>query len=54
LFQSALADALTHIGQIAMLRRMAGVPIRGENYYVADITVGRVGADQAAPRKEFD
>jgi hypothetical protein len=54
LFQSALADALTHIGQIAMLRRMAGVPIRGENYSVADITVGRVGADQAAPRKEFD
>jgi hypothetical protein len=54
LFQSALADALTHIGQIAMLRRMAGVPIRGENYYVAEITVGRVGADQAAPRKEFD
>jgi hypothetical protein len=53
LFQSALADALTHIGQIAMLRRMAGVPIKGENYYVADITVGRVGADQAAPRKEF-
>ena len=54
LFQSALADALTHIGQIAMLRRMAGVPIRGENYYVAEITVGRVDADQAAPRKEFD
>ncbi len=53
LFQSALADALTHIGQIAMLRRIAGVPIKGENYYVADITVGRVGADQAAPRKEF-
>jgi len=53
MFQSALADALTHIGQIAMLRRMAGVPIRGENYYVAEITVGRVGADQAAPRKEF-
>jgi hypothetical protein len=53
LFQSALADALTHIGQIAMLRRIAGVPIKGENYYVAEITVGRVGADQAAPRKEF-
>jgi hypothetical protein len=54
LFQSAVADALTHVGQIAMLRRMAGVPIRGENYFVADITVGRVGADQAPPRKEFD
>lgn len=54
LFQSAVADALTHVGQIAMLRRMDGVPIRGENYFVADITIGRVGADQAAPRKEFD
>jgi hypothetical protein len=54
LFQSAVADALTHVGQIAMLRRTAGVPIRGENYFVADITIGRVGADQAAPRKEFD
>ena len=54
LFQSAVADALTHVGQIAMLRRMAGVPIRGENYFVADITIGRVGADQAPPKKEFD
>jgi hypothetical protein len=54
LFQSAVADALTHVGQIAMLRRMAGVPIRGENYFVAEITIGRVGADQAPPRKEFD
>jgi hypothetical protein len=53
LFQAPIADALTHVGQIAMLRRMAGVPIKGENYYVAEITVGRVGADQAAPRKEF-
>jgi hypothetical protein len=54
LFQGPIADALTHVGQIAMLRRMAGVPIRGENYYLADISAGRVGAEQAAPRKEFD
>jgi hypothetical protein len=53
LFQGPIADALTHIGQLAMLRRMARVPIKGENYYVAEIAVGRVGADQAAPRKEF-
>ncbi|MFZ1132837.1 MAG: hypothetical protein WBV31_06535 [Terriglobales bacterium] len=53
LFQGPIADALTHVGQIAMLRRMAGVPVKGENYYVAEVTVGRVGADQAAPRKEF-
>ncbi|MFY9906034.1 MAG: hypothetical protein WAM43_11300 [Terriglobales bacterium] len=53
LFQGPIADALTHVGQLAMLRRMAGVAIKGENYFVAEVTVGRVGADQAAPRKEF-
>jgi len=37
-----------------MLRRIAGVPIRGENYYVADILSGRVGSEQSKPRKEFD
>jgi len=54
LFQGPIADALTHTGQLAMLRRLAGCPIKGENYYVAEITVGRVGADQAAPKKVFD
>ena len=53
LFQAPIADALTHIGQIALLRRLAGVPIRGENYYVAKIAVGTVGADQPAPVREF-
>ena len=53
LFQGPLADALTHAGQLAMLRRMAGSPVSGENYFVADIQVGRVGPDQAAPRKTF-
>jgi len=54
LFQGPLADALTHIGQIAMLRRLAGCPIKGENYFKAEITAGRVGLEQAAPRREFD
>jgi hypothetical protein len=54
LFQGPIADALTHVGQIAMLRRMAGCPVRGENYLMADIAAGRVGSDQPAPRKEFD
>ena len=54
LFQAAIADALTHTGQLAMLRRMAGVPMRGENYYVADIAVGRVGPEQTAPKAQFD
>ena len=53
LFQAPVADALTHVGQLAMLRSLAGNPIRGENYFVADIAAGRVGAEQAAPRFEF-
>ncbi len=53
LFQGPIADALTHVGQIAMLRRMAGCGIRGENYFKAKIAAGRVGADQAAPAFEF-
>ncbi len=54
LFQGAIADALTHVGQIAMLRRMAGAPVKGENYFRADIVVGRVGPDQPPPAREFD
>jgi hypothetical protein len=54
IFQGPIADALTHVGQINMLRRVAGVPVRGENYFVAEIVPGRVGAEQTAPRKEFD
>lgn len=54
LFQGPIADSLTHFGQIAMLRRIAGAPVRGESYARADITVGRVGLDQAAPNWEFD
>ena len=53
LFQGPIADALTHTGQIAMLRRMAGCPIRGENYFVAQISAGRVGPEQAAAAREF-
>ena len=53
LFQGPVADALNHIGQIAMLRRVAGSPIKGENYFRADIACGRVGKDQAAPKGEF-
>ena len=53
LFQGPVADALTHVGQIAMLRRMAGCAMSGENYFVARIEAGRVGADQAAPVKQF-
>ena len=54
LFQGPIADALTHVGQIALLRRLGGVPVRGENYFRADIAAGRVGPEQSAPRREFD
>ena len=54
LFQGPIADAFTHVGQIAMLRRIAGAPMKGENYHKADIAAGRVGAEQVAPRREVD
>lgn len=53
LFQGPVADALTHLGQIAMLRRMAQAPVKGESYYAAEIVTGRVGADQARAKREF-
>ena len=54
LVQGPIADALTHLGQIGILRRIAGAPVRGESYAKATITEGRVGRDQAAPNWEFD
>jgi hypothetical protein len=55
-FQGGIADALTHTGQLAMLRRLAGFKMKGENYSRADIVPGRVGLEQtpADPRFEFD
>lgn len=53
LFQGPIADALTHVGQMNILRRMAAAPVKGENYYAADIEAGHVGADQAPAKREF-
>ncbi len=53
IFQGGVADALTHVGQIAMLRRLAGARVRGENYYRAKIEIGRVGAEQRKAVSEF-
>jgi hypothetical protein len=53
LFQGPVADALTHVGQLAMLRRLAGAPTPGENFYLAAIEVGKVGADQPEPVQAF-
>ncbi|MBI4909333.1 MAG: DinB family protein [Acidobacteria bacterium] len=54
IYQGPIADATQHIGQITYLRRLAGAPIRGENYAKAAIETGRAGKDQAAPKREFD
>ncbi|MCX6145540.1 MAG: hypothetical protein NTZ35_20220 [Ignavibacteriales bacterium] len=53
LFQGPIADAISHVGQLAMLRHLFGAPIKGENYFKADIGIGQVGPNQPAPRKEF-
>ena len=53
IFQGPVADALTHVGQLAMLRRLVGSPVRGENYAKATIVAGRVGSDQTPPSVEF-
>jgi hypothetical protein len=54
LIQGPIADALTHVGQLAMLRHLFGAPVRGENYFMADIVAGRVGPEQSKSRREFD
>ena len=54
LFQGPIADALTHVGQLTMLRRIEGAPVKGENYSRAKIEAGRVGTEQATPKREFD
>jgi hypothetical protein len=53
LFQGPVADALTHVGQLALLRRRAGAPVKGENYFKADIVAGNVGPEQPDPEFEF-
>lgn len=47
--QGPLADAMTHVGQLALLRRLAGAPVHAENFYLADVRIGRLGPEQADP-----
>ncbi len=54
LFQGPVADSLAHIGQIAMLRRMAGSPVKGEDYSLAKIAAGNVGEEQPPAVFEFN
>ena len=53
-FQAPIADALTHVGQLALLRGMTGASVRPESFGRADIRVGRVGRDQASAVAPFD
>jgi len=54
IFQGPVADALTHVGQLSLLRGHAGAPVRPESYGRAEIVIGRVGMDQSHQRVEFD
>jgi hypothetical protein len=54
LIQGPIADALTHTGQLAMLRRLAGCPMKGESYARADIVIGRVGFEQTPPNPKYE
>jgi hypothetical protein len=54
LFQGPISDALTHIGQLALLRRQDNSPVRSEVFVKADIAAGRVGTNQPTSPFEFD
>jgi hypothetical protein len=49
LLQGPFADAMTHAGQLAMLRRMAGSPVPPENFIFATISPANLGPDQPSP-----
>lgn len=53
-YQGPFADALTHVGQLAMLRRMFGAPMKGESYFHADVRAGRVGPDQVPAQEKYE
>ena len=49
LLQGPFSDAMTHAGQLALLRRLAGAPVPPENFIVAEIREERLGTNQAEP-----
>ncbi len=51
LFQGPIADALTHVGQLSLLRRLAGAPVERENYFQAEIAVGWVSQSSQVERR---
>jgi hypothetical protein len=53
-YQGPFADSLTHVGQLTMLRRLSGAPMKGEAYFYAPIEAGRVGPDQTSPDSKYE
>ena len=51
LLQGPFADTMTHVGQLAMLRRLADAPVAPENFIYADIRAERLDADQPPPAR---
>lgn len=51
LLQGPFADAMTHVGQLALLRRLADAPVAPENFIYADIRGERLGAAQPLPAR---
>jgi hypothetical protein len=49
LLQGPLSDAMTHVGQLAMLRRLAGAPVAPENFVYAKVDANNLGPDQPPP-----
>lgn len=49
LLQGPFADVMTHVGQLAMLRRMVGAPVAPENFIFADVRADRLDVNQPAP-----
>lgn len=51
LLQGPFSDAMTHAGQLAMLRRLAGSPVAPEDFSSAEIRSERLGPEQAEPAR---
>lgn len=49
LMQGPFADVMTHVGQLALLRRLAGAPVAPENFIFARVSAAALGANQPAP-----
>lgn len=51
LLQGPFGDVMTHVGQLAMLRRLAGSPVPPENFIFAEVSARRLGPDQPLPAR---